>query len=886
MARQGRFGRLPRSAPSITNTIVAIEREMQAQDDRNIMDAWKNGGLYKGAPVTDDMVLGHWRDRLALISKKDPLYDTYSNAVMQYEYAIEESKITTAYSQGKIGEQAVADFYLNWAKKVPQDSEFYRTLQRDAAQYIRAVKAKSASSTRATSQSHYSAQQDAIDNNDVALGQYALYLVTMLAQHGSGGRGAVLGSTAVTGPGTILTTSNIGKLDLPGVDDVIALLKTVTPSEEGVSYANPAVLFHDENGRPITGTDIVNALKAADPSFNGTFDLNYVTSLINRQKEGLKQQIELARKTGHIQDATSLTSKLTKVTEFGNQISAWPVMQQYADLKDELDKVMRDNSLLPAAKLAAIDRIRAAIGRLADDPRIASDDHLISQLRGEASGTEGTVTVAEDMTGVKAGYTSEQTAKNSEVANINSIRALLDEQVTATQDPGSGMAMTQGDYVSDGVGGVKFVPSPGGKAIGAAPIAEINNLPSAGPAITVLVPNGDGGGATPMMLVPAPVTATARRADGTTVSITSQAPVATFVKYMVNGVEVTLYGLKDKATGIMRWTTDPPWDTTAIKSRETTGGLVLDLTAVVPQSDTTGPDGGSLGNGFIVIDKRPVTPSSDGSPGKLAMDPAAAALATDPARQHAGPDPNTDSFSPTLVALKATPDGQTLLRQYASDPRFQQIIDYDAHVAAGMTYDAATDSWRGSEAQMVAYARLTMQGQKTLTDAANPGGSAPIGLGEPDYWQRHNTATQTQGALSPVSPLVGQEESMLPTDNLRTRGDEKFAPLYDAIVPGTNRLSPATAYEDRMTIEAPTTLVVPQNPFIAPGASSLVTPPAPESTFIPPIESPTPQPAPAPAPVPTYNAPPTTAYETPSAPTSSEFDSGAATYTPGGRVGF
>jgi hypothetical protein len=140
MARRGTFGRQPRSAPNLTNTLVAIAREMQQQRDQNLMDAWKNGGLFEGEKATDEKVLAHWKERLANVSKDDPLYDSYNNAYMQYDYSIHESKATLANAQGKMSDGQLASFYSNWAKKVPKDSEFYRVLMRDAAQWMRAAK--------------------------------------------------------------------------------------------------------------------------------------------------------------------------------------------------------------------------------------------------------------------------------------------------------------------------------------------------------------------------------------------------------------------------------------------------------------------------------------------------------------------------------------------------------------------------------------------------------------------------------------------------------------------------------------------------------------------------------------------------------------------------
>src|SRR6478736_4403052 len=98
MARTGSFGRLPRSVPSLTNTLIAIAREQANTEDQNIMDAWQKGGTVDGKKVTDKMVLAHWHERLKDISPDDPLYDTYKNLIQQYEYSIAESKMTAKYA--------------------------------------------------------------------------------------------------------------------------------------------------------------------------------------------------------------------------------------------------------------------------------------------------------------------------------------------------------------------------------------------------------------------------------------------------------------------------------------------------------------------------------------------------------------------------------------------------------------------------------------------------------------------------------------------------------------------------------------------------------------------------------------------------------------------
>jgi hypothetical protein len=139
MARTGRFGRLPRAAPNLSSTIVSLAREMAALEDSNILNAWEEGGLYKGKKVTDSMLLDHFRKRRDGLSKTDPLWDKWDQALTNYTFSIEESKMSLKYAQHKVGEGQMAAFYTSWAKKLPTDSEAYRELMRSAAQFADAA---------------------------------------------------------------------------------------------------------------------------------------------------------------------------------------------------------------------------------------------------------------------------------------------------------------------------------------------------------------------------------------------------------------------------------------------------------------------------------------------------------------------------------------------------------------------------------------------------------------------------------------------------------------------------------------------------------------------------------------------------------------------------
>ena len=122
MARTGRFGRLPRAAPDLSGAIAALLREAQAKYDQNMVDAWKNGGQVDGKGVNDARLLAHFRKRRDALDPTDPLWTEWDNRVQQYEFSIEESKMSLKWDQKKATEADMRAFYTKWAKKATPNS--------------------------------------------------------------------------------------------------------------------------------------------------------------------------------------------------------------------------------------------------------------------------------------------------------------------------------------------------------------------------------------------------------------------------------------------------------------------------------------------------------------------------------------------------------------------------------------------------------------------------------------------------------------------------------------------------------------------------------------------------------------------------------------------
>src|ERR1035437_1003059 len=181
-ARRGKFGRVPTASPDLTATIISIAQQMTAAEDRNIQSAWQSGGLYEGKPVTDAMDLAHLQTRAQGIDKTDPMYDQYNNEFIQVQYSIAQSKADLAYKQGKLTDTGMAQFYLDWAKKIPPSSEFYRTLQKQAATFLASAAATARAGAAKAKTDAYNAFVSATAKQYIGLGDVLTQVMTQVAR--------------------------------------------------------------------------------------------------------------------------------------------------------------------------------------------------------------------------------------------------------------------------------------------------------------------------------------------------------------------------------------------------------------------------------------------------------------------------------------------------------------------------------------------------------------------------------------------------------------------------------------------------------------------------------------------------------------------------------
>lgn len=109
---------------------------MQAQIQQDTFDAWQKGGEGPdGKPVTDEKLLAYIKSRRNDLSKDDPSWAEWDNALTQYTFSIGESKQQLAYKQGKISAGGMASWYKGQLNSIHKDTEWYRTVAGYAADW-------------------------------------------------------------------------------------------------------------------------------------------------------------------------------------------------------------------------------------------------------------------------------------------------------------------------------------------------------------------------------------------------------------------------------------------------------------------------------------------------------------------------------------------------------------------------------------------------------------------------------------------------------------------------------------------------------------------------------------------------------------------------------
>lgn len=466
--RRGRYGRLPRSQPSLASAIISLAQEAQNRSDSNLLNAWQKGGDWEGKPVTDEMVLAHWKERMESVSPGDPQYDTYKQTYDQLDYNISESKTYLLYKQGKINDMQMAQFYLDWAKKVPPNSEFYRTLQGDAAQFIQAAKARGRAGAAKAAQEAYDKGQQKIMDRDVRLGLVLTDLVTSIAR-----------VNGLIGENQDLSDLTLEGQNLPG------RLESLLGQYNSMMHADP------------TGwADTIAAIKAADPTWDGNLTSGYFAHALQQQTQGYAAMSAFAAKNGKTDDTNKFRKAGAAANSLGGLIGSFPVAAAYSRARETFESIWNSKAATDADKYRAAQDFADAIDVFAASPNVT--DRQANTLRNDASALRGNPAAAglpsfyENFNGITnqtAGQTGiaggEQTGDNARFSAA--MEQLSFWSQTYSADPAS---YTYASYTEDEMGNRVFDPT-GKGPVGVVPRSSVDNDPAA--TVAVPVPTLTGG---------------------------------------------------------------------------------------------------------------------------------------------------------------------------------------------------------------------------------------------------------------------------------------------------------------------------------------------------------------------------------------------------------
>lgn len=326
-SRRGSFGLQPRVAPNVSGQIVALAREYVAKRDALIMDAWRQGGTFEGKKATDEMVLGYWNERMQGLDPKDPEYEASKNQVLQLTYAVAQSKADVQHLQGKLSDNAYAKFFLDWAQKVPANSEFYRTLQKDAAQLIESAKARGRASGDAARVKAFNAFVSATTDGQIAIGD------------------------AMTA-------------------DLDAMSKKTGLSVTGNGDELLTLLTQDIKNNPTGHRRLLDAVKKGDPSFDGNLTEGYFTQHIHDAVQGYALIADRATAAGYVSAYASATQGESQMSSWGQNIQVWPVATSYSLAETAFLRVWNDPNASQMSKTAAAEALSTRFTTLAKSPGI------------------------------------------------------------------------------------------------------------------------------------------------------------------------------------------------------------------------------------------------------------------------------------------------------------------------------------------------------------------------------------------------------------------------------------------------------------------------------------------------------------------------------------
>lgn len=344
MARSGAFGKLPKAAPDLSSTIAQLLAQYAADVDQNMVDAWKNGGEVDGKPVTDARLLAHFKSRMNDLDPKSPEYQQWKNRITQYEFSIEESKMTVKWDNRQASESDMAAFYHKWEQKTPDNTEFDRSLRKSYGQWMRSASARSAGDAAKAKAEAHNRWATGLYNKDVKAAHTAntwlasmLYKWGPLADSGTGGQ--------QPGP-----PSNIGGLEASGFGDFETLITLMQNGGAGLTPDQKADVDAFTAG-----------MKKIDPTFN--WSSQWFIASGTKASTALKTLTDKSTTKEEANQWSNINTD-TKITI--NRIKSAPGIEDAKAAREELETALKTSAGNPDLQRAALQTYLAKITKVRD----------------------------------------------------------------------------------------------------------------------------------------------------------------------------------------------------------------------------------------------------------------------------------------------------------------------------------------------------------------------------------------------------------------------------------------------------------------------------------------------------------------------------------------
>jgi cell division septation protein DedD len=352
VATRARFGRLPRSAPSLTATIVALGQQYEAQRERNLFDSWNQGGDWEGKKATDEVLMKYLKEKLSGLDRNDPKANEVRIQIASYEFAIENSKMEVKYAQKKVSDSGMAAFYRKWADKLPTDSEAYRQRAKLAAQYADRAHSAASSGRRAASDNAYYNRQTAIGNEKIR--PYADLFATIEDYARKGIIGYIAPALNTTGEGIADLRVNEGD-----ATTMLAMLDQLAKDPALADWRKEYIDRVRKYGGQISG--------------DTAFTQQGILAMADQAIAGYNAQIEVAKKAGRKGDVTALRNERDKVKDSKATISTIDEKADYEDSRKDWLEIVQDPDSTVAEKMQATNRYKNKLLDLAKRADRAGD---------------------------------------------------------------------------------------------------------------------------------------------------------------------------------------------------------------------------------------------------------------------------------------------------------------------------------------------------------------------------------------------------------------------------------------------------------------------------------------------------------------------------------